>query len=128
MARVCPTRLEGHMATGFPAEVLLTWAVDVDESGVVVARPRGEVTRETVDDLRAHLRALDGHGAPSVMLDLSEITFIDSAGFDALAEFGRSERQNGHHVMLCTPSIAVQRMLDVLGVPQGFVVGDGAPK
>jgi anti-anti-sigma factor len=111
------------MASGSSPELRLVWT-DADETGAVVVCPRGELDRETAPRLQSYLASLDGDGATTVVLDLRELTFMDAGGFDALVELGRRARQSSRDAILRRPSVPVQRMLDVLGVPRGVVVCD----
>jgi anti-sigma B factor antagonist len=49
--------------------------------GTVVVRPRGEVDIATSPALRTELDACEG----AVVLDLAEVTFLDSSGLGAIA-------------------------------------------
>lgn len=60
-------------------------------------------------------RALDA-GAAVVLLDLSEVTFMDSTGVTRLLLARRSARAAGGHLALIAPSRPVKRLLSITGV------------
>jgi anti-anti-sigma factor len=55
----------------------------------------GEVDVYTAARLRDDLAALLGHGARHLVLDLTDVTFIDSSGLSVLAGIHRLQRTTG---------------------------------
>jgi anti-sigma B factor antagonist len=66
----------------------------------------------------ARLRSL-GH---AVMLDLAEVTFIDSTGLSALMDAHFASERNGWEFSVRHPSAAVRRVVELAGV--GQVLGE----
>ena len=91
----------------------------VDESwdnGGVVLRLNGELDLTSVpllDD--AFDRMTQGYG-DDVVLDLTELTFIDSTGLGALVRVTRDRRAQGGNVILRRPQHAVRVVIDVTGL------------
>ena len=62
----------------------------------------------------------DGHS--SVVLDLAEITFLDSSGIRALLLARRQALASGTRLSLRRPSPAVQRVLELTGIADAFEI------
>jgi anti-sigma B factor antagonist len=83
---------------------------------------QGELDTATAEEFDAALQEalIDTDGA--FLLDLSDVTFMDSGGVNALlrarALLGREERALG---LICPPG-AVRRVLDVIGVTELFTI------
>ncbi len=56
---------------------------DTSNKDVALVRLEGKLTLETVHDF---LRTMRSEGAPALILDMSNVTFIDSAGVGALVQ------------------------------------------
>jgi anti-anti-sigma factor len=84
--------------------------------GAVVVSVRGEIDLVTSPDLRAAL--LDERAqAPVVVLDLREVTFIDSSGLGVIVgQQKRSQERNERFAVAVGGSLAVQRILDLSGL------------
>ncbi len=78
----------------------------------VVCRLEGSLEWATVGSLRAALSLLDS--VPRLVIDLSEVTFIDSAGVTALVAGVRRVRDNGGEAVVCSGR-RVNRLLETIG-------------
>ncbi|MEV0162399.1 STAS domain-containing protein [Nonomuraea fuscirosea] len=88
-----------------------------EEHGVLVVRPAGELVWETVADWRSWL---DGHvagdsGVP-VLVDLSALTFLDSAGISSLLSTSERLRQAGVPMAFTQPAPLVRQWLRITGL------------
>ena len=93
-----------------PQQKLLV--VDRQEArGVILIRPIGEVDLTTVPILWSNLKALL-EDYQHVVVDLSAIQSIDSAGFEALLDCGHLFFQRGQRFVLAKPTRIVQGLLD----------------
>ena len=75
----------------------------------------GELDLATSSQLTEALR--DASSAGQVILDLSELTFLDSSGIHAILELARTQNGNGP-VIILNPSYAVTRVFDIIGIDQ----------
>jgi anti-sigma B factor antagonist len=77
-------------------------------------RAVGEIDMGTVDRLRS---ALDGARADCVtaLVDLSEVSFIDSTGLHVLLEAALSAADSDWELFLVRPSARVRRLVEVTG-------------
>jgi anti-sigma B factor antagonist len=92
----------------------LTIVTRLDPHAAVVV-VHGEVDLATAPQLRdAALRAL-AVGAGNLHLDLTGVTFMDSAGLHVLLATRRRARLTGGHLALCGTSRCVDRLLELTG-------------
>ena len=107
-----------------PTDDLVT--VDVSAADDVVrVTAAGEIDSTSAPVLRSHLEtALDGE-VHDVVVDLVQVTFLDSAGLCVLAAAHRSATARGKRVQVVAASRAVIRPMQItglwslLGVTQG---------
>jgi anti-anti-sigma factor len=86
------------------------------DRGVVHVRPVGEVDLATVDVVRTSIEELKAAGFKRVVLDLREVTFLDSTGLRLMLEAQASSRADGWEFAVIDGSPAVQRLFDVSGM------------
>jgi anti-sigma B factor antagonist len=89
--------------------------------GLLVA---GEIDASTVGELVARLTPLPGE-VGDIVLDLSEVQFIDSSGLRALIETHRQAAENGRRLVIKEPSAIVNRLLDVSGLTTYLNINTG---
>lgn len=87
-----------------------------DNAGRRLIRPRGEIDIHTCGRLE---KALTG-GATDVVLDLGEVSFIDSSGLRALLLGHESIVASGGRLEVVNPSAVVRRLLQVTGLEEKF--------
>jgi anti-anti-sigma factor len=95
--------------------------IEVDcESGVVTGR--GEIDLAAADDLRTAIdAALDVDRGRTVVVDLRDVTFIDSTGIKELLR----PTVDGFSVALRQPSVAVRRVLELSGLVETVTIEPG---
>jgi anti-anti-sigma factor len=86
------------------------------ERSVVRVCPVGEVDLSTVGEVRAQIEELKSAGFTRVVLDLREVTFLDSTGLRLMLEEQASSRADGWEFAVIDGSTAVQRLFDVTGL------------
>ena len=82
-------------------------------NGYTVCRPVGELDAYSAPGLREAMALLTS--VPKVVVDLSEVPFIDSAGLVALVAGIRRVRDGGGRIVVCSAQRHVQKLLDVVG-------------
>lgn len=92
------------------------------KDGYVVVELRGELDITTVPNLRPALHALLDGKTPRIILDLSELAFIDSSALTAIVIADRRARQLGVTLALAAPQRIVARVLSITGLDQHFPV------
>lgn len=81
-----------------------------------VLRLIGELDAEDAPAVRHLLAEQILTGGGSLVLDLSELTFIDSAGLAALIAAHKGTRSAGTSLVLAQPSAAVRKVLSLTGL------------
>ena len=91
--------------------------VDVHpERDAVRVAPVGELDLATASLLEEQLHELRSAGFRHVVLDLRELTFIDSSGIRVIVAEHRWAESTGHEFSLVSGPPAVQRALEVCGL------------
>lgn len=101
-----------NMADGDRA-ALLAAHVGEPADGTVTVRLSGEIDMSTADILSEHLRAVSTQRLENVILDATEVSFMDSTGLHALTEGKRIIHEGGARLFL-VPSAQVRRVLDLV--------------
>ena len=78
-----------------------------------LCRPVGELDAYTVGDFRDSLGGLSEH--PRVVIDLSDVPFMDSAGLGALIGGIRRAREHGGEVAVACSRPTLTRLLHTTG-------------
>ncbi len=75
----------------------------------------GEIDIATVGDLVAGLEVAEASDARSIVLDLSQVSFLDSTGLSALVRGALRSSENGNRLSVVS-SPAVDRVVDLCGL------------
>jgi anti-sigma B factor antagonist len=92
----------------------------VSEQARTVIHLRGEIDGETCSLLE--LIDQDADRSNDLVLDLSSVSFIDSAGLRTLITIDQDRRRTDTRVVLRHPSAAVTRLLELTGLLDVFDV------
>src|SRR5437016_5596808 len=88
----------------------------VEQRGdAVVVRLAGELDLYNAEDARAALTEASGRSPERVVVDLGEVTFVDSTGLGVLVE-ARTKLPNRRALLLAAPQIETRRALEVSGL------------
>jgi len=96
------------------------WVTGASRAPTVTVR--GEVDFYTVDELRACLEAAVASAPEQIVIDLSELDYIDSAGLGVLVSTLRRLRQMGADLVLQAPSAGTYRLLEIAGLADRFKI------
>ena len=90
---------------------------------VPVARLQGEVDASNVDEVRERLRSLLTNRSVALVVDLSQTTYLDSAGINLLFALGDEMRgrQQRLAIVVADPS-PIARMISLTGLDQAMPV------
>ena len=98
--------------------------IHIDElwlEGTAVAALDGELDTANVGDVGARLRRLAENRAMRLVVDLSEVTYIDSAGINLLFAVGEEMRGRQQELHLVVRSGSpIERMLRIAGAVDAF--------
>jgi anti-sigma B factor antagonist len=102
-----------------------------NEHGRKICHPVGDLDAASSYVLRASLQELADEATPDadLVIDLSDVPFLDSAGLGAVISGVRAIRQKGGNVVLASPRPSVANLLRTTEIDQVVdVVGtDGQP-
>ena len=88
----------------------------IDErNGVTRLALWGELDLSTVPFLIEQLTALEQVGGSTIMLDLRELTFIDSSGLHAIVQAYRRSELNRHQLLLVGANPTARRLFELTG-------------
>jgi anti-anti-sigma factor len=90
---------------------LLSVEVARDDHRLVIT-PVGEVDRSTSEKLDDAVRAAEATDAKRIVVDLSEVTFMDSSGLKLLLEANARSQADPNRLMLIRGSRRVQRVFE----------------
>jgi anti-sigma B factor antagonist len=103
--------------------VLPDLILDVRHDGeTAILRLQGDLDVATAPELAELCHSVHARGAKQVVIDLTETTFLDSAGLRALVGAQRLFGGEGANVRLTHPSEAVIRLLDITGLTDCFAI------
>jgi anti-anti-sigma factor len=99
---------------GDDGPVLEITAEQVGDLGVL--RLQGEVDHATAPFLHQRAESMLGDGSRSLVLDLTEVTFLDSSGINAIVRARNQAHAQGGTVTVRHASTIVRRVMDITGL------------
>jgi anti-sigma B factor antagonist len=115
----------GSGQRGNGKEVHDDFSVDVRRDGArTVVAPHGEIDISTVDAVREAMRAVEDG---DLVLDLRDVSFLDTSGLAAIVAQQRSATATGRGFALVQGPPNVERIFDIAGLSGWltFLAGDG---
>ena len=110
------------MTRGEPDGLRVPAVEAVERRGdAVVLRLAGELDLYNTADVATALEELPADGTTRVIIDLSDVVFVDSTALGTLVE---ARRLLGQNLVLVAPGPDVARALEVSGLDQHFTVRD----
>jgi anti-sigma B factor antagonist len=91
------------------------------EDGVHVVCAAGELDAASADRLRGAIDDVFAEGHTSVVLDMEDITFIDSSGLSVLIHAYKQATERQGTLTLRSPSDQVVRLLELTGQRDRFL-------
>lgn len=88
--------------------------------GAVIVRLAGELDLYNAGDVASAIEELAAESPSRVVIDLSEVAFVDSTALGTLVEARRQLGQDA--LVLVAPGIDVSRALEVSGLDQHFTM------
>lgn len=93
------------------------------ESGVPIVRPKGEIDWNNSPSFRTQLLALADGNPSKVIVDLADVTHVDSSGVGTLVEFMRHlDKSNGGRVVLTGLQPTVRGLFEITNLDQFFTI------
>jgi anti-anti-sigma factor len=107
---------------GKSLEVTTRWC-----DGVRVIAVAGEVDLASVERFQTHVDAAFRRGEPLLVVDLTQVTFVDSAMLHALFRALRRARLAGGDIAVVCVDPRICRLLEVFGLtPEVAIYGDAS--
>ncbi len=82
----------------------------------------GELDLASAPVLEAELRDVQARGVKQLILDLSDLQFMDSTGLTILVREHQAAEMNGHTISLGGTTPPVHRLFEVAGVLDRFTI------
>jgi len=98
-----------------------TVATDDDRATVSL---RGELDMSAVDRAREAIEQAEAGPATLLVLDLSELEFMDSTGLEVVLRAARRAHDSGRRLIVQRPSRYVRRLLEMTAIDQSLEVVD----
>jgi anti-anti-sigma factor len=101
--------------------------VESDErDGVAHVSLRGELDLSTVGKVDDELQNVEGTGPKVVLLDLSNLTFLDSTGLRCVVRADERAREEGRRLVVVKGPEAVQRVFEITRLEERLELVDDA--
>lgn len=98
---------------------------DAEQSGAIL-RASGEIDLDTSAFLKEQLQELINAHENVVVLDLSDVTFIDSSGLGALIVAYRAAQERGIDLKVSSPRPQVLKVMQISGLDQVLDICESA--
>lgn len=95
--------------------------------GEAVLRLSGELDMDSADLFAEATRLVHAHTIPTLVLDLTELSFIDSSGLREIVVALTRQREIGGALVLRSPTAQVRRVLDIVGMSEILTIAGPAP-
>ena len=82
----------------------------------------GEIDLSTARRVREALIAISNSGETSVVVDMTNVTFVDSTGLSALVGPLKRFRSMNGEIVLRSPSKGVRKVLEITGLTRVFTI------
>jgi anti-sigma B factor antagonist len=106
----------------------VTFKVDHDvEEGVQLVTASGELDLASVDELRAALGTAAATSSPSVVVDVTDVSFIDSTALAALLRSNDELSSNGVRMVMACPPGPVLRLLTMTSLDDRLTLAPDRP-
>ena len=114
--------------TEAPFDDVITLSTSTSGDGVVTVTVVGEVDTFTAPVLRASLDTQLEQSPRELVIDLSGVQFLGSAGLAVLVETQKAARSRDVGLRLIATTRAVTRPLEVTGLIDLFTIADGTAR
>ena len=91
--------------------------------GIALVQVKGEVDSYTAPVLEQRLTELVDGGVCEIVVDVAELTFMDTTGLAALARTIKRLRSGQGHLRLRSPRPSVQKTLEITGLDKVLLEG-----
>ena len=96
--------------------------VESDHNGIPVLTVRGEVDVSTAPELRERLMLLAERGCTTAVVDLSDVSFVDSTALGVLVSGVKRLRSAGGELNLVITQPHITKVFDITGLTEVFSI------
>jgi anti-anti-sigma factor len=97
-----------------------------DSGGQVTISLKGELDLSSVGKVQEELRRVEAEGPSVLVLDLSNLTFLDSTGLRTVVTADERARENGRRLVVVRGPDAVQRVFAITRLEERLEMVDDA--
>jgi anti-anti-sigma factor len=98
-----------------------------DRDGLVHMALVGELDLSSVPKVQEELRRVEADSPPTLVLDLSKLTFLDSTGLRCIVTADERAREQGRRIVIVRGPDAVQRVFAITRLEDRLEIVDDAP-
>lgn len=91
-----------------------------DRNGMPVLSISGEIDLSNADALRQALAGVSHDGAAAI--DMTEVTYIDSTGLNAIAQYGRAQLEAGNELFLVITRAPLRKIFEITNFDKYFTM------
>ena len=92
------------------------------EGAVTIVKPMGAITASEMEELDTRFNALSRDWTKRVVLNMSEVAFIDSAGLEFLVRRNREFSERGLKLKLCGLSEITEKIMSLTRLVSRFEI------
>jgi anti-anti-sigma factor len=93
-----------------------------ERDGETVVSAAGELDVNTAPDLREQLARLIADGTRHIVVDLADVSFVDSTALSVLVSALKRLRQASGDLELASPNPSVRRVFEITGLTRLFTI------
>lgn len=97
-------------------------------NGIAVVNVQGEVDVYTAPRLREEIHRCLDQGSHKLVINLSEVAYMDSSGLGVLIGALKRAREENGDLLVAAPNARISRILEVTGLSKIFNVRDTVPE
>ena len=86
------------------------------QNGVASIALKGDLDIATLPELEAHLAPFQDDGVAAIMLDMRELTFIDTTGLHAIDRASQRAKASGQPLILIGTRPSARRLFEITGI------------
>jgi anti-sigma B factor antagonist len=90
------------------------------QNDITVAEARGRIDTESSREFGSRISGIMVKGANKLLVDMSHIAYVSSAGFRVLLEIGRQSQASNCQFGLCALNNEVMRLFEISGFADLF--------
>jgi anti-sigma B factor antagonist len=93
-----------------------------ENDGETILRAAGELDVNTAPELREQLARLANDGVRQIVVDLADVSFVDSTALSVLVSALKRLRQADGDLTLASPTPSVRRVFEITGLTRLFAI------